>query len=75
MIDLGAFGSITFDLAFLSSLLSIVIIDLILAGDNAVCHRHGRTVPAAEQRRKGIVFGAGAAVLLRVMLTFLSPSC
>ena len=34
--DLGMFGSITFDLVFLSALFSIVIIDLILAGDNAV---------------------------------------
>jgi predicted tellurium resistance membrane protein TerC len=35
-LDLGMFGSISFDLAFLSSLFSIVLIDLILAGDNAV---------------------------------------
>lgn len=34
--DLGIFGSITLDAAFFSSLLSIVIIDLILAGDDAV---------------------------------------
>lgn len=36
ILDLGIFGSITFDLKFLSSVFSIVIIDLILAGDNAV---------------------------------------
>jgi len=65
MIDLGTFGSMTFDLAFLSSLLSIVIIDLILAGDNAVVIAMAvRSLPA-EQRRKGIIFGAGAAVFLR----------
>ncbi len=70
MIDLGAFGQISFDLAFLSALLSIVIIDLILAGDNAVVIAMAvRSLPQ-EQRRKGILFGAGAAVLLRVMLTF-----
>lgn len=34
--DLGILGKITLDLNFLSALFSIVIIDLILAGDNAV---------------------------------------
>jgi len=70
MIDLGTFGHITFDLAFLSALFSIVIIDLILAGDNAVVIAMAvRSLPH-EQRKKGILFGAGAAVLLRVVLTF-----
>ena len=70
MIDLGTFGSISFDLKFLSALFSIVIIDLILAGDNAVVIAMAvRSLPH-EQRKKGIIFGAGAAVLLRVVLTF-----
>lgn len=70
MIDLGIFGSITFDLKFLSNLFSIVLIDLILAGDNAVVIAMAvRSLPQ-EQRRKGILFGAGAAVLLRVVITF-----
>jgi YjbE family integral membrane protein len=69
-LDLGIFGSISFDLKFLTSLFSIVIIDLILAGDNAVVIAMAvRSLPR-EQRRKGIMFGAGAAVLLRVVLTF-----
>ena len=68
--DLGVFGTITFDLKFLSALLSIVIIDLILAGDNAVVIAMAvRSLPS-EQRKKGIFFGAGAAVLLRVVATF-----
>ena len=68
--DLGIFGSISFDLKFLSALFSIVIIDLILAGDNAVVIAMAvRSLPH-DQRKKGIIFGAGAAVLLRVMLTF-----
>jgi len=68
--DLGPFGSITFDLNFLSGLLSIVIIDLVLAGDNAVVIAMAvRSLPR-EHRKKGIIFGAGAAVLLRVALTF-----
>lgn len=70
MLDLGIFGSISFDLKFLSSLFSIVIIDLILAGDNAVVIAMAvRSLPH-EQRKKGIIFGAGAAVLLRLVFTF-----
>ncbi|MBI5204331.1 MAG: TerC family protein [Nitrospirae bacterium] len=68
--DLGILGKITFDLNFLSALFSIVIIDLILAGDNAVVIAMAvRSLPSG-QRKKGILFGAGAAVLLRVMATF-----
>ncbi|RJQ46609.1 MAG: TerC family protein [Nitrospiraceae bacterium] len=68
--DLGVFGTITFDLNFFSALVSIIIIDLILAGDNAVVIAMAvRSLPS-EQRKKGIIFGAGAAVLLRVIATF-----
>ena len=68
--DLGIFGQITFDMQFLSALISIVIIDLILAGDNAVVIAMAvRSLPA-EHRKKGILYGAGAAVLLRVIATF-----
>ena len=68
--DFGALGSITYDWKFVSGLFSIVIIDLILAGDNAVVIAMAvRSLPK-EQRRKGILFGSGAAVLLRVVLTF-----
>lgn len=66
----GIFGSISLDAHFFSSLFSIVIIDLILAGDNAVVIAMAvRSLPR-EQRRKGIIFGSAAAVLLRVVLTF-----
>jgi YjbE family integral membrane protein len=69
-LDFAAFGTINFDAQFLTSLLSIVIIDLILAGDNAVVIAMAvRSLPKA-QRRKGIIFGSLAAVLLRVVLTF-----
>jgi YjbE family integral membrane protein len=55
---------------FVGSILSIVLIDLILAGDNAVVIAMAvRSLPA-DQRRRGILYGAGAAVLLRVVLTF-----
>lgn len=68
--DSSVFGTISFDWAFLSSLFSIVIIDLVLAGDNAVVIAMAvRSLPK-EQRRKGIIYGSLAAVLLRVALTF-----
>ncbi len=68
--DLGPLGSIDFSLAFFYNLVSIVIIDLILAGDNAVVIAMAvRSLPP-EQRKKGIILGAGAAVVLRVALTF-----
>jgi YjbE family integral membrane protein len=69
-LDLGIFGSIHFNLRFLTDLLTIVLIDLILAGDNAVVIAMAvRSLPK-EQRTKGIFLGAGAAVLLRVIVTF-----
>lgn len=68
--DLGILGEIHFTWDFLLSLLSIVLIDLILAGDNAVVIAMAvRSLPR-KQRQKGIIFGAGAAVILRVVLTF-----
>jgi YjbE family integral membrane protein len=69
-LDLGVLGHITFTWDFVAGLFSIIIIDLILAGDNAVVIAMAvRSLPKA-QRLKGIAFGAGAAVLLRVVLTF-----
>jgi YjbE family integral membrane protein len=54
---------------FLLGGLSIVLIDLLLAGDNAlVIAMAVRSLPARE-RRIGIVGGAGAAVVLRIGLT------
>jgi YjbE family integral membrane protein len=68
--ELGVVNEIGYSLDFLWRLVSIIMIDLILAGDNAVVIAMAvRSLPR-EQRRKGIIFGAGAAVLLRVALTF-----
>jgi YjbE family integral membrane protein len=54
---------------FLLGALSIVLIDLLLAGDNAlVIALAVRSLPPRE-RRIGIIGGAGAAVVLRVALT------
>jgi YjbE family integral membrane protein len=70
MFDLGTLGHISLDTAFLTSLFSIIVIDLILAGDNAVVIAMAvRSLPK-EQRAKGIIYGSLAAVLLRIALTF-----
>jgi len=69
-LDFSILGHIQFNWEFLTRLLSIVLIDLILAGDNAVVIAMAvRSLPR-KQRTRGIAFGAGAAVLLRVTLTF-----
>ncbi len=63
-------GTISFDWTFISGIFSIILIDLILAGDNAVVIAMAvRSLPK-ERRRKGIIFGSAAAVLIRVFLTF-----
>lgn len=68
--DLGILGHITFNWDFVVGLFSIILIDLILAGDNAVIIALAvRSLPR-KQRLQGIAFGAGAAVVLRVVLTF-----
>jgi YjbE family integral membrane protein len=55
---------------FLLSALSIVLIDLLLAGDNALVIALAVRSLAPRERRLGIIGGASAAVLLRVCLTF-----
>jgi YjbE family integral membrane protein len=68
--NLAAWGLERLDWTFVLGILNIVIIDIILAGDNAVVIAMAvRSLPR-KQRRWGIMLGAGAAVLLRVVLTF-----
>jgi YjbE family integral membrane protein len=69
-VDLGQLGDISISWDFFTALMSIVLIDLILAGDNAVVIAAAvRSLPR-KQRQKGILLGAGAAVVLRVVLTY-----
>jgi YjbE family integral membrane protein len=71
MIDFGWLGYIAFTWEFLVAVLSIVLIDLVLAGDNAVVIAMAvRNLPS-KQRLWGIALGAGAAVVVRVVATFL----
>jgi len=58
------------DTTFLTSLASIVFIDLLLAGDNALVIAMAVRHLAPQQRRAGVLIGALAAVVLRVVLTF-----
>jgi len=68
--DWAAWGLDKLDWKFFFGIINIIIIDLILAGDNAVIIAMAvRSLPR-RQRRWGIILGAGAAVLLRVVLTF-----
>ena len=68
--DPAAWGLNQLNWAFCVGIFNIVIIDLILAGDNAVVIAMAvRSLPR-KQRQTGIFLGAGAAVLLRVVLTF-----
>jgi YjbE family integral membrane protein len=68
--DLGILGQIHFTWDFLIGFLSIVIVNLVLSGDNAfVIAMAVRSLPQ-KQRMNGIAFGVGAAVVLRVALTF-----
>lgn len=68
--DLGQLGEISISWDFFTALMSIVLIDLILAGDNAVVIAAAvRSLPR-KQRHRGIMLGAVAAVLLRVVLTY-----
>ncbi len=70
MIDLGWFGYIAWDAAFFSALMAIIVINLILSGDNAVVIALAvRNLPK-KQRMWGIILGSGLAVVLRVVLTF-----
>lgn len=67
--DFGSFGYFEFTWKFVSSFLMIVLIDLVLAGDNAVVIAMAVRNLSPRQRKIGIMLGAGGAVVLRVALT------
>jgi len=69
-IDMGWLGNIEFSWDFCVGFFSIVLIDLVLAGDNAVVIALAVKSLHGKQRTTGIIAGAGAAVALRVVLTF-----
>ncbi|MGA8941890.1 MAG: TerC family protein [Thermoactinomyces sp.] len=57
------------DPAFWFGFFNIIIIDIILSGDNAVMIGMAARKLPEKQRKKAIIFGAGAAVFLRATLT------
>ena len=68
--DFGFLGKVEFTPEFLAAFLTITLIDLVLAGDNAVVIAMAVQNLQGKQRKWGIILGAGAAVLLRVIATF-----
>ena len=71
MIDMGWLGQISFSWEFLGAVMSIVLVDLVLAGDNAVVIAMAVKNLQGKKRQLGIILGAGGAVLIRVICTFL----
>jgi YjbE family integral membrane protein len=71
MIDFGWLGQLAFTWEFFGAVMSIVFIDLVLAGDNAVVIAMACKNLPGRQRMWGIGLGAGGAVIIRVICTFL----
>ena len=70
IMDFGILGTINLNWEFFTALVSIIVINIVLSGDNAVVIAMAvRSLPRA-QRQKGILVGAAGAVVLRVILTF-----
>ncbi len=61
-----------FDVPALSALASVVIIDLVLAGDNAIVVGLAAAGLPPVQRRRVIVWGIGAATVLRIAFAALA---
>ena len=71
MIDMGWLGYIDFSWKFFLAVGSIVLIDLVLAGDNAVVIAMAVKNLQGKKRTLGILLGSGGAVVVRVACTFL----
>ncbi len=60
------------DMDLLSSIFKIVLIDLVLSGDNAVVIGMAAHRLPPRQRKFAILFGGGAAIVLRIALTMIA---
>lgn len=58
-----------FSFSFLSALAAIVVIDLVLAGDNAIVIAMAARKLAPQVRKKAIVWGTVGAVVVRSLMT------
>lgn len=61
-----------FDPSFFTSLLQVILIDLVLAGDNAVVIGLAAAGLAPDLRRKAILIGILAATVLRIIFALLT---
>jgi YjbE family integral membrane protein len=61
----------TFDWQFVTSVLQILIIDVVLSGDNAVVIALAAHRLPSQQRRVAIICGAAGAIALRVLFTWI----
>ena len=52
-----------------------IIIDIVLAGDNAIIIGMVASKFPLEQRKKIIFWGIGAAIILRIIFTLLTATC
>jgi YjbE family integral membrane protein len=68
--DFSGLGHITFNAQFCFGFLSIMFINIILSGDNAVVIAMAVRSLGKKQRIQGILWGTVAAVVLRIVLTF-----
>jgi YjbE family integral membrane protein len=60
-----------FESEFFSALLSIIAIDIVLGGDNAVVIALASRYLPEDKRNKAIFLGTGLAVIVRVLLTII----
>jgi YjbE family integral membrane protein len=70
VIDLASALRFEYSWEFFLGICSVILIDIVLAGDNAVVIAMAVKSLPKDKRRFAIIFGAGLAVLLRVILTF-----
>ncbi len=68
--DWGSIFNISFTTDFWLALASIIFINIILSGDNAVVIALAVRSLSGRQRLQGIILGTGLAVVLRIVLTF-----
>jgi len=60
--------------SFWTGLMTIVWVNVILSGDNAVVIALAARALPKDQQRKAVFWGAGAAVVLRIMLTWFAAT-
>jgi len=68
--DIGRFFDFSFNMEFAVALLSIMLVNIVLSGDNAVVIAMAVRPLPEKQRKQGILYGTAIAVLLRIALTF-----